>query len=658
VVTVSSKLGSIAMHVLSRILFFGFVLGVLQPLPGGAALQDPLADQRGLFLEAREALNRGQRERLRQLAARIPDYPLQPYLRFWELQRYLSAQTDRDIAAFLEDHPDTSLSRRLRTAWLHRLAGQKAWARFLAFYEEPQGVELQCHALRAQLADAARRDAVLDQAEQLWLVGQSQPGACDPVFDLLYASTRMTSTLIWERIRLAMDAGRLELASFLAKKLSAEDRGWVRHWTDMHRRPAQMLADPALRAEGPIAREIIHHGLIRLARHDPDQAFTRWETLRDQHGFESEEAAVALRRMAMSAAFAHHPRALEWLNQVPASAADDTLHQWRIRSALANGEWATVLDAYQGLSSAERDKTEWRYWRARALHARGKSAEAMEAFAALARERDYHGFLAADRLDWQYAMNHEPIAASDAELDELERHPGVLRARELYRAGLITDARREWYALTNELPPRDLELAARLAYRWGWHDRAILTTARAAHYSDLDLRFPLLHKQEVMNTAKQQQLDPALIFGVIRQESAFMQDARSPAGALGLMQLMPATGRMTARQERIPLANTQALLQTDKNILLGGSYLRRMLNEFDGNPALATAAYNAGPHRVKRWRPEAEQSADVWVDRIPFHETRNYVRNVLAYSAIFEYRLERPVTRLQERLPDIKQAQP
>ena len=651
------------MQVLSRILFFALFIGALQPLPGAAAPHDPLANQRALFLEARDALNRGQRDRSRQLAARIPDYPLQPYLQLWELQRYLSAQTDSSIAAFLEAYPDTILSQRLRTAWLQQLARQQDWKRFLTFFQEPQGVELLCQALRAQLATGAldadgQRDALLDRAAQLWLVGQSQPGACDPVFDLLYASTRMTSALIWERIRLAIDAGRLELATFLAKKLSAEDRGWVKYWSDMHNRPAQMLAEPGLRTEGPMAREIIHHGLIRLARHDPDQAFARWDELRVQHGLDTGQAGTALRRMALSAAFAHHPKALEWLNQVPTAAAEDTVQQWRIRSALSREDWAVVLDAYAALSPAERDKSKWRYWRARALQARGEGQAATQEFATLARERDYHGFLAADRLDWQYAMNDEPIAASREELDAMEQQPGVLRARELYRAGLITDARREWHTLTARLSPRELELAARLAHQWGWHDRAIITTARAAHYSDLDLRFPLLFKQEIMNTAKLQQLDPALIFGVIRQESAFMMDARSPAGALGLMQLMPATGRMTAQQERIPLANTQALLQTDKNILLGSSYLRRMLNQFDGNPALATAAYNAGPHRVKRWRPEAAQSADVWVDRIPFHETRNYVRNVLAYTAIFEHRLERPVTRLQERLPEIKQVQP
>ena len=648
------------MQVLSRALYFSILIGLLAPLSGASAppAPDPLVEQRALFLEARAALNRGQRQQFRQLAGRIPDYPLQPYLQFWDLQRHLGTQTDADIRAFLDAHPDSSLERRLRTSWLRHLAGQGEWSRFLAFYEDPQGVELQCQALRARLARKEQREALLEQARELWLVGHSQPGACDPVFDLLYDSPLMTGPLLWERIGLAMEAGRLELATFLARRLSAEDREWVRQWSDMHRRPAAMLARENLPTEGLLAQRVLHHGLIRLARHDPEQAFSRWEELRAQHDLDPEAAGPALRRMALSAAFAHHPRALEWLNQVPASAADDTVQQWRIRSALAEGNWRDVLDAQAALSRDERDRNEWRYWRARALHGLGRESEAMAEFTALAQERDYHGFLSADRLDWPYAMNDEPISASRAELEALERDPGVQRARELYRASLITDARREWFELTRRLAKRELELAARLAHQWGWHDRAIITTAHAAHYSDLDLRFPLLHREEVMRTAQRQGLDPALIFGVIRQESAFMQDARSPAGALGLMQLMPATGRMTARQEQVPLPNTQSLLQTDKNILLGSAYLRRMLDEFDQNTALATAAYNAGPHRVKRWRPDGEQEADVWVDRIPFHETRGYVRNVLAYTAIFEHRLELPITRLRDRLPEIRRGQP
>ncbi len=647
----------IAMPELLRILLLGMAICVTTaPVAGYGSTQDPLAHQRDLFIEARSALNRGKREQFRQLAARIPDYPLQPYLQYWELRRYLSTQDNDAIRNFLRAYPNTPLSDRLRTAWLYQLAQQKHWKSFLEFYQAPQNIELQCYALQAQLK-TAHPEGLLDQARLLWRVGHSQPAACDPVFDVLYASPRMTSSLIWERIRLAIDNGKLDLAAFLAKKLSAEDRQWVQYWSDMYRRPAQMLADDALRADAPIVREIILHGLVRLARHHPDQAWERWDQLHDRYAFDATQAAQALRNMALSAAYDHHPKALEWLARVPEIAADDRVLQWRIRSALPGGAWQDILDATAALSETERNKSEWRYWRAQALYAQGDRLEAMQLFGELARERDYHGFLAADFLGWQYAMNHEAIQASEDELDQIEQQPAILRARELYRAGLNTDARREWYALTKTLSQRELLLAARLAQRWGWHDRAIITVAKADHYSDLDLRFPLLYEKQVLNTAHQQHLDPALIFGVIRQESAFMRDARSSAGALGLMQLMPSTGRTTARQERIRLPNTQALLESDKNILIGSAYLRRMLDEFDHNAALATAAYNAGPHRVKRWRPEEEQDAAVWIDRIPFNETRNYVRNVLAYSAIFEYRLQRPVTRLKDRLPAVQHQQ-
>src|SRR5690606_15313674 len=264
-----------------------------------------------------------------------------------------------------------------------------------------QGMELQCLALRARLANNQQDEDLLEQARDLWTVGRSQPRACDPGFEVVYATSRMTTALIWERIGLAMEAGRLELAAFLAKKLSAEDRRWVQQWSDMHRRPAQMLADEALRTEGPMAREIIHHGLIRLARHDPEQAFARWEDLRARHDLDPEAAGVALRRMALSAAFAHHPRALAWLIQLPDTAAYGTMQQWRIRSALGGSRWGQVLDGRGALSGAERDKNDWRYWRPGARRALGSGDAAMAEVARLARERDHHGFLAADRLDWQ-----------------------------------------------------------------------------------------------------------------------------------------------------------------------------------------------------------------------------------------------------------------
>jgi len=229
-----------------------------------------------------------------------------------------------------------------------------------------------------------------------------------------------------------------------------------------------------------------------------------------------------------------------------------------------------------------------------------------------------------------------------------------VRARELYLADLLTDARREWAHATRDMDHDELKLASVLAHEWGWNDRAIFTVARTGDYADLKLRFPLDHVDMVRDLARHNRLDPSHVFAVIRQESAFNKDARSSAGALGLMQLMPRTGRVTARKNRIPLASTRTLLEADKNIRIGSAYLREVMDRYDNNPVLATASYNAGPHRVKVWLPEENDvSAALWIANIPFSETRKYVQRVLTYAAIYDWRMEQPVTRLKQRMPDI-----
>lgn len=635
-----------------RLLLLCVVSSLLWPCNAAAALQDTYSADRKRFLEARTALNRGQLSRYRKLAARLQDYPLHQHLQYWEIRRRLSRQDNQDIQSFVDRDPDSALAAKLRRRWLYHLARNQRWPEFLAMYQPPQGVELQCYALQARLK-TGDRDGLLEQALPLWLVGRSQPSACDPVFDLLSASALMTPERIWQRIRLAMDKRKLGLAGFLAKKLSAADRNWVRLWQAMHRRPAKTLKDPTLKEDLPIVREILRHGLRRLVRNHPEEAWAHWDRLAPQYRFDTEEAAQLERSMALSAAYQHHPRALEWLRRVPTSATDDNVLIWRIRAALGTNRWQDILTATAQLSDAEKQEPEWRYWRAQALYGQNRRVDAMQLIGELARERHYYGFLAADFLQWQYAMNDAAISAEAGELQTLEQRPGLLRAHELYQAGLIVDARREWLHETKRMTARELQLAARLAQDWGWHDRAILTVAKADHFSDLSLRFPLAYREQVEQTSKRYRLDPALIFGVIRQESAFMQDARSSAGALGLMQLMPSTGRNTARAERIRLSSNRSLLQSDKNISIGSAYLKRMLDRFDHSPVLATAAYNAGPHRVKRWRPEQNQSAAVWVERIPFKETRRYVRNILAYAAIFEWRMQQPITRLEQRMPEV-----
>jgi len=611
--------------------------------------------QRQQYLDAQSALSAGNINRFRELAADLKDYPLYPYLRYAELRRVDSEQTDDNIRAFLEQYPEVPLADLLRSSWLRRLAEQRQWERFLAFYQGSESTELECYKLQAQ-SSAAPTEAWLDQAQALWLVGHSQPDACDPVFEVLASSPRMTRELVWSRIRLAFRQGKLGLASYLARRLPEPDRRWVGRWRRAHVRPAETLADPAMQSDTEVTREIVLHALNRLGRGDAGAARERWLALRDKYAFSDPQRAELERSLALYAAYERDPNAYAWLSELPASAVDDKVNEWRARSALRARNWEGLLAAISAMDAPQAEATEWRYWKAYALEQLDRDAVAMAFFGELAGKRDYYGFLAADHLDWTYTLNHEAIASDDAELDALlDRYPGLVRARELYLAGETLDARREWRYLTNTLTPRELELAALLAHRWGWHDRAILTAARAGHLDDLELRFPVLYEEQVDTVAKAFGLEPAWIFGVMRQESAFMPDARSPAGALGLMQLMPATGRSAARLLELPKPSRQTLLQADPNIRIGSGYLRHILDRFGGNQTLATAAYNAGPQRVKGWLPEDESlPGPVWVDTIPFTETRRYVRAVLAFTTVYEAKLELPVTRLSQRMPPVQ----
>lgn len=638
-----------------------YILGplcvMLMSLAGAvSAATDTFAEAREQFLEARKAFSQGHLARYEALANGLKDYPLYPYLRYDALRKDFGDVSDADMRAFLEQYAEGPLAVRLRSAWLNYLAKRQQWQRFLAFYvDDLESAELRCHQLSATRAQPVSA-AWLESAEALWLVGRSQPNACDPVFAVLEASPRMTEALIWQRIRLAMDNNELSLASYLARMLPAKERKWVDLWRQIHHRPSTARQQPELRQDIPQAREILMHAVQRLGRGDAAEAHQWWEQLAAQYAFGASERAQVSRRIALYAAYQRLPQAHTWLAQVPASARDSDLRNWQARSALLQQDWQALLAAIEAMPEDEQTSSEWRYWRGRAQAQLGNRLQALPLFSELAQERSYHGFLAADFMNWNYSLEGQPIAVQEGELNALlKAHPSLVRARELYRADLNYDARREWHYGIRDLSERELELAAVLAHRWNWHDRAIITAARAGHQDDLDLRFPVLYEQEVTKMSKQLDLDPAWIMGVMRQESAFMADARSPAGALGLMQLMPATGNHMAKLLNLPKPSRHTLLQADANIRLGTNYLKHVLDDL-GSEVLATAAYNAGPHRVRRWLPAQPLPASLWVDTIPFTETRGYVRGVLAFTTVYEARMQRPLTPLHKRMPSIASA--
>jgi len=612
--------------------------------------------EREQFLKAEAALKAGHSKTFSRLKQQLADYPLYGYLEYWQLRRRLGSAKADDVQAFLDKYTGQPVATRLRIGWLHKLGKRRDWDTYMQFYRpQSSSITLQCYDVRARLIKGDREQA-LEDALQLWLVGDSRPDACDPAFDQLYASSLMTSAHIWKRVRLAFTNQKSSLAVYLAKRLSAEDREWVRRWRYAHRRPTAALSKDWAKQDTPLVREMLVHALRRLARHKPEQAWKHWQQVAGTHHFSDQQAGEVLQGIALHGALRNHPQAAVWLEAVPVAAANADIRQWRVRTALGNEDWSGVLHWVNELTPTERQSDTWRYWRAYALDARDQAGDAFTEYARLSGERSYYGFLAADRLQRPYQMNDARLDYQKSQLEAVERIPGIVRARELYLAGKRTEARREWFHTTGLLPHGQLKLAALLAHRWGWHDRAILTAAQAGYWSDLMLRFPLPHRESIFNYARQYDLDPALIYGVIRQESAFMEDARSPVGALGLMQLMPDTGKRTARALKIRYRGSQALLHSDKNIRLGSAYLNKLLQRYNGSPVLAAAAYNAGPQRVSRWLPTDHSiPATLWAERIPFKETRSYVRRVLAYATVFEWRLERPVTRLSQRMPAIQQ---
>ena len=625
-----------------------------------------LEQQRAGFLAARQALDSGDMQTYQDLADQLRDYPLYPYLRYDELRKRIADASTSEIRDFLSRYSDSVVSSRLRAAWLPALISAKQWQTYLQEYRpypNEQGVALRCYELLARYHANAGQPVPASwyaEVQELWLTGRSQPGKCDGVFKLWRAAGHLTPDLSWQRIRLAMDSRQTDLADILAKELDADDRQWLQRFQRIRNNPADMFGHADFKHDSPKVRDILRHGIKRLARSDAAQAAGHWQRIKATHAFTPEDINTTESDIAIYAALQRLPQALEWLAAITPDQASARVREWRVRAALARQDWQAVRVAIDVMPAAEREDEQWRYWRARALEQLGTVTSGTapdtnpeQIYTSLAQQRSYYGFLAADRLRQPYMLNDRPIEFTEAELEKVSKLPGIMRCRELYQLDLIPSARREWDYVTASLGERERQLAAVIASRWGWYDRSIFTLAKAEHNDDLELRFPTAFRDQVLASAKQQDLDPAWVYGVIRQESAFMPDARSSAGALGLMQLMPATGKQTAKLLNSPLRNISDLLEIDKNIQVGSAYLRHVLDKNNDHQALATASYNAGPTRVRQWLPDNTQKSDIWVENIPFTETRNYVQQVMAYSAIFGQRLGRAIVPLRERMPDV-----
>jgi soluble lytic murein transglycosylase len=644
------------MHLTSRFKNWGRGLGacaaVFVVLTAPAAA-DSLAKQRADFVAAERALQRGDSASYIPLRQGLQDYPLFPYLEYGELRTALATTPTERVQAFIRDNADSPLSGSLRRAWLGELADQGRWQEFLAAYDGDKSLALRCDQVRALLGTGQRSKAFA-LLPDLWRTGDSLPSECDgPLADWRSAGG-LTNALVWERFRLAMDEGNDSLARFLMRDLPAGDQAWAERWLRLRDQPQLALNAAEFGADHPARDDMLSYAVRRMARQDAPGALDMWNTLRKRHAFSREATQAAEAYLAPRLVREDSGKVADFMRTLRPADDDAATQEARIRSALLQHRWALVARWIDDLPATARDEERWLYWRARAHEALGESGEARALYSRVAGEPTYYGFLAADRAGVRYAVAHRPATASAAVTARVRSLPAMRRVAELRALGRDGEAAREWRWQYDRLSPEELKAAARIAKEWGWHDQAAYTLAKADYWDDHEIRFPILYRSHLDQNAAAQGIDASWVYAVVRQESTFNPEVRSHAGATGLMQLMPATATHVAQRyhgERAP--TTQQLTDPARNVRLGTTYLRVQLERLYGNPVLATAAYNAGPGNVRKWLPAQDLESDVWVELIPFKETQDYVRRVMAYAVFYDYRLGGKQRRITERMPPI-----
>jgi soluble lytic murein transglycosylase len=618
------------------------LLGALALAP--LAHAGDLALQRQYYDQAKAALAKGNSAPYFQYKAMLVDYPLEPYLAYDELTARLPGASDEEVEAFITAHGDLPQINWLKLRWLRMLAERGDWPTFVKYYDSKLNfTELDCLYGQYQLTQPGLRAEGYANAERLWLSGKDRPAACDPLFGRWAAEGQLTEQKRWQRVRLAAQARNYPLATSLVDGLpTLQAQG--RRLLDVARNP-ELLDQPALFQPADEAMaDAVGLGLRRLARQNPEKAMGLLDSYAATMRFGADEKVAIAKDIGLGLARSYDPRALDLMTQYDPDLRDDTVTEWRLRLLLRLGRWQDAYDLTRRLPASLAQTNRWKYWEARALElARPTDPQVPVLYRAVAKERDFYGFLAADRTQVPYQLTNKPLPLTQAQMNAVRNAPGIRRAMELYERGQIVDGRREWYYVSRHFDRDQMVAQAKLAYDMGWYFPAIRTISQAQYWDDLNIRFPMAHRDTLLREARLRGIHASWVFAITRQESAFMDDARSSVGAMGLMQLMPATAKETARKFSIPLANPQQVINPDTNIQLGAAYLSVVHGQFNGNRVLASAAYNAGAGRVRQWLRGANHlSFDVWVESIPFDETRQYVQNVLSYAVIYGAKLNTP----------------
>ena len=597
------------------------------------------------FLAAREAFRVGDAVKLERYAKSLNGYILEPYVAHWWLKLRLADAAPDEVRALLARVSDGPVSNSLRTDWLKSLGMRRQWDLFDAEYPQLIGedTELLCYSLQSRLHSGD--PAALSYARTLWFTGRDLPDSCNALFDALVEHGRLAVDDAWARIRLALEAGNTRVARHIAEYLPAKERPDARMLSRIAVNPQAYLDRKAFNLRTRAGRETVMFAVHRLARTAPPLAAQQWVRIGER--FSEAERGYVWVLIALLGAQRHDPNALAWFAR--SGELNDMQLAWKARSALRAQSWPDVLAAIDAMSAKARQESAWRYWKARALRAQGRGAEAQALLVPLAAEHSFYGQLAAGEVG---ARGRIPAAykPGEQEVQAMAKLPGFQRALAFYRLNLRYEGNREWAWAIRGFDDKQLLAAAEFARRNEIYDRAIHTADRTLELHDFGMRYLAPYRDVVKGYANELQLDEAWVYGLIRQESRFIADVKSSAGATGLMQLMPATARWIAKKTGLKGFRWAQASNVETNIQLGTWYLRHVLDTLDNQPVPAAAAYNAGPSRARGWRADAPMEAAIYAESIPLNETRDYVKKVMSNASYYSQQFGHTLLSLKDRI--------
>lgn len=594
------------------------------------------------FLQAEEAFKQGKLSEYQKLKKSLADYSLLPYLEYQEIEEKLNKNSQQAVDHFIQTYESSPLSDQLRWNFIRLLAGAKDYDLMAQYYSFGSVTSFDCLLLSHQLKEGKPISALSEQVANLWNVSKSQPKECDAIFEKWIDNNQLQQDVAYQRFYQTAHDGPIGLLSYLKRYLPRDEQYLADLWLKVRRNPKVVTRSNFFPGKNPEKEApILVYAVKRLAWDDRDDAYSVWKRTQNRVPLAGAHKSEIERTLFMALATENNPKAIDLAkNSIKDHLNDALVNHWKLVTFLRTQDWKTITELYEVLPFEQQSNEQWRYWYAVALEELGRKEEAQILLADLAKERDYYGYKAATRLQLPIQLNHAPLIISEEVMSSVRQLANVERARELYAIGRYLDATREWRSLLSKLQTaEEIQAAAVIANEWGWYNQSILTIAKAQNWDDTNIRFPTAFKEDYINIGKQVQLPPHWLMGVARQESAYGPRAVSPAGAYGLMQVMPGTAKTFAKKFQSSYKHRSDLLDPAINIQMGSRYLQMRFEELEQNPVYASAAYNAGKSRVEQWKQYGRYPTEIWIEAIPYTETRDYIKRVMTYRQIYALKL-------------------